>query len=119
MRPAACSKRAWRIAREALMSDAAVFQGRRRKRADLAEQWLAEIPIATSSPWLRTRAEAAILEAKGDAGGALGKLAEVEAAIATLPDEGRRDALGRSLQRRKSELCRCGCRSERSSCGTR
>jgi hypothetical protein len=96
------------LLREALMSDAAVFQGRRRKRADLAEQWLAEIPVATRGPWLRTRAEAAILEAKGDVGGALGKLAEVEAAITTLPNKGQRDALLRSLQRWKSELCRCG-----------
>ena len=96
------------VLREALMSDAAVFQGRRRKRADLAEQWLAEIPVATRGPWLRTRAEAAILEAKGDVGGALGKLAEVEAAITTLPNKGQRDALLRSLQRWKSELCRCG-----------
>ncbi len=32
------------IMREALMSDAAVFQARRRKRIDLAEQWLADIP---------------------------------------------------------------------------
>ena len=30
--------------REALKSDAAVYQARRRKRADLADQWLAEIP---------------------------------------------------------------------------
>jgi hypothetical protein len=99
--------------REAMMSDAAVFQGRRRKRADLAEQWLAEIPVATQSPWLRTRAEAAILEAKGDVGGALGKLAEVEAAITTLPNKGQRDALLRSLQRWKSDLGRCGAIADR------
>src|SRR5262249_36094883 len=96
------------VMREALTSDAAVFQARRRKRADLAERWLAEIPVATRGPWLRTRAEAAILEAKGDVGGALGKLAEVEAAITTVPNKGQRDALLRSLQRWKSELCRCG-----------
>jgi hypothetical protein len=46
-------------------------------------RWLADIPVTTQSPWLRTRAEAAILEAKGDVDGALGKLAEVEAAIGT------------------------------------
>ena len=96
--------------REALMSDAAVFQGRRRKSADVAEQWLAEIPVTTQSPWLRTQAEAAILEAKGDVGGALGKLAEVEAAITTLPNKGQRDFLLRSLQRWKSDLSRCGAR---------
>jgi hypothetical protein len=90
--------------REALMSDAAVFQGRRRKRADLAEQWLAEIPVGTQVPWLRTRAEAAILEARGDVDGALGKLTDVEAAIAALPNQRQRDLLLRSLQRWKSEL---------------
>ena len=52
--------------RQGLMSDAAVFQARRRKRIDLAEQWLADIPQKTEYPWLRPRGEAAILEAKGD-----------------------------------------------------
>ncbi|RPJ57133.1 MAG: hypothetical protein EHM23_21530 [Acidobacteria bacterium] len=55
--------------REALMSEAAVFQARRRKRTDLAEQWLADIPPTTGLRWLRPRAEAAILEAKGDVRG--------------------------------------------------
>ncbi len=93
--------------REALMCDAAVFQARRRMRADLAEQWLAEIPNTTRSHWLRSRAEAAILEAKGDVGGALKKLDEVEAAILALPDNSRRDVLQRLLQRWKSGLCIC------------
>jgi hypothetical protein len=35
------------IVREALMSDAAVFQARRRRRADLADQWLAVMPART------------------------------------------------------------------------
>ena len=52
--------------REALMSDAAVFQARRRKRPDLAEQWLAAIPATSPQSWLRPRAEAAMLEANGD-----------------------------------------------------
>src|SRR5262245_27423844 len=94
------------VLREALMSDAAVFQARRRKRADLAEQWLADIPVTTQSPWLRTRVEAAILEAKGDVDGALGKLTEVEAAIATVPNKCQRDILLQLLQRWRSELCR-------------
>src|SRR5262249_8236470 len=58
------------VLREALMSDAAVYQARRRKRADLADQWLAGIPVTTPNPWFRSRAEAAILEAKGDVDGA-------------------------------------------------
>jgi peptidase M50-like protein len=102
----AYSSHAMPFVREALMSDAAVFQGRRRKRADLAEQWLADIPVATQGTWLRTRAEAAILEARGDVRGALGKLAEVEAAIATFPNQHQRDTLLRSLQRWKLDLGR-------------
>ena len=94
------------LLREALMSDAAVFQARRRRRADLAEKWLADIPITTPSPWLRTRAEAAILEAKGDVDGALAKLTQGEAAIATVPNMGQRDMLLQLLQRWRSELGR-------------
>jgi hypothetical protein len=95
------------VLREALMSDAAVFQARRRKRADLADQWLAGIPIKTQHPWFRTRAEAAILEAKGHVDGALEKLAEVEAAILKLPKNALRDTSLQLLQRWKSDLCRC------------
>jgi hypothetical protein len=94
------------VLREALMSDAAVFQGRRRKRTDLADQWLAEIPIKTQYPWFRSRAEAAILEANGDVDGAVEKLAEIEAAILALPKNARRDTSLRLLDRWKSELCR-------------
>ncbi len=88
------------------MSDAAVYQARRRKRADLADQWLAEIPTKAQMPWVRYRAEAAILEAKGDFDGAAGKLAEVEAAILKLPENAHRDTLLGLLNRWKSELCR-------------
>jgi len=91
-------------AREALMSDAAVFQARKRKRADLAEQWLGEIPRTMHTSWLRSRAEAAILEAKGDFPGAVAKLSAVETAILTLPNNARRDVLVRLLQRWKAEL---------------
>jgi hypothetical protein len=102
----AYSAHATPVLREALMSDAAVFQARRRKRADLADQWLAEIPIKMQYPWFRTRAEAAILEAKGDVDGAVRKLAEVEAAILALPKNAQRDTSLRTLQRWKSDLCR-------------
>jgi hypothetical protein len=93
------------VLREAFMSDAAVFQARRRKRTDLAEQWLAGIPIKTQQPWFRARVEAAILEARGDVDGAVGKLAEVEAAILTLPKSAQRDTSLRLLERWKSDLC--------------
>jgi hypothetical protein len=102
----AYSGRATPVLREALMSEAAVFQARRRKRADLAAQWLAGIPAKAQNPWFRTRAEAAILEANGDVDGALGKLAEGEAAIRTLPQTAQRETLLLLLQRWKSDLCR-------------
>ncbi len=94
------------VVREALVSDAAVFQARRRKRADLATQWLAEIPSTTPNRWLRSRAEAAILEAEGDVDGATEKLSDVERAILTLPENAQRDAFLQLLQRWKSDLRR-------------
>jgi len=92
--------------REALKSDAAVYQARRRKRGDLADQWLAEIPVTTPFAWFRSRAEAAILEAKGDVEGALNKLAETETAIRALPQTPQRETLLLLLSRWKSDLCR-------------
>jgi hypothetical protein len=92
------------LLREALMSDAAVFQARRRKRTDLADQWLAGIPVKTQYPWFRSRAEAAILEAKGDVDGALNKLVEIERAILALPQNAQRDTQFRLLQRWKADL---------------
>jgi hypothetical protein len=103
----AYSSHATPVVREALMSDAAVFQARRRKRADLAEQWLAEIPAETRNPWFRSRVEAAILEAHGDVDGAVGKLAEGEAAILALPRNAQRETLLCLLQRWRGDLGRC------------
>jgi hypothetical protein len=90
--------------REALMSDAAVFLARRRKRPDLAEQWLAGMPATTPPSWLRSRAEAAVLEARGDIVGAVGKLDECEKAIRAVPDETNREMLLRGLRRWRSEM---------------
>jgi hypothetical protein len=92
------------VVRAALMSDAAVFQARKRNRADLAAGWLAEIPVPTQYHWFRSRAEAAILEANGDVAGALKKLAETETAILALPGSAQRETLLRLLKRWKSEL---------------
>jgi hypothetical protein len=91
-------------AREALMSDAAVFQARRRKRADLAAQWLARMPATSPQSWLRSRAEAAVLEAQGNIEGAVRKLDEYENAIRALPDLTQREVLLRGLRRWRSEL---------------
>jgi hypothetical protein len=99
--------RAVPLVREALMSDAALFQARRRKRADLAGQWLDAIPETTPNPWLRLRAEAAILEAEGDVAGALRKLTEIEPFINTIPSPAQREAQLQLLRRWKSDLGGC------------
>jgi hypothetical protein len=89
---------------EALKSDAAVFQARKRQRIDLAEAWLSEISEKPLLPTLRLRVEAAILEAQEDITGALKKLEEIEAVILTIRDTYQRPILQRSLQRWKNEL---------------
>jgi hypothetical protein len=99
--------------REVLKSDAAVFQARKRKRIELAEQWLSEIPEKTQFPGLRLRAQAAILEAQGDIEGALKKLDESESAIMQIRDPYQKSASLRSLQRWKLELLEM-----KSSCGS-
>ena len=86
-----------RATREALMSDAAVFQARRRKCPDLAEQWLAGIPATSPQSWLRLRAEAAVLEARGDIEGSLRMLDAYETAIGALPNATQREVLSRGL----------------------
>ncbi|HWX56076.1 MAG TPA: M50 family metallopeptidase [Verrucomicrobiae bacterium] len=92
------------VMREALLSDAAAFQARRRKRVDLAEQWLADMPSQTQTPGLRLWAEAAILEARGDVAGALSKLNDYEAAVLTIRVPSQREMSLRYLQRWRSEL---------------
>jgi hypothetical protein len=92
--------------REALMSDAAVFQARRRQRLELAEQWLASIPAATPRSWLRTRVEAALLEQRGDIAAASSKLEDYERTLRSLPlpSEAQREMLLRLVERWKGEL---------------
>jgi len=90
--------------RQGLASDAAVFQARRRKRADLAQQWLADLPQKTEFPWLRPRAEAAIFEAQGNLDSARAKLDEVEKLISATPNQAIRQMSLRNLQRWKAEL---------------
>lgn len=92
------------VMREALMSDAATFQARKRKRLDLAEQWLSAMPEATEISWFRTEAEAGVAEAKGDIAGALNKLDEAERQILAAPNRVQREMSLRLLQRWKSEL---------------
>jgi len=69
------------LVQQVLIADAAMFQGRRRGRADLAGQWLNDLPAKTALPWLRDWAEAGVLHARGDAAAALAKLDAIESAI--------------------------------------
>jgi hypothetical protein len=96
--------RAAPITRHGLMSDSGVFQARRRKRVDLAERWLAKVPARTEIPGLRERVEAAILESRGDPGGAIRKLDEVEALVSTVPNEAQRESMLRLHRRWKAEV---------------
>lgn len=90
--------------REALKGDAAVFQARKRKRVDLAEEWLADVPQKTEYPWIRSQGEAAILEAKGDICGAITKLEEVEKIVIATPNQALREMSLRGVRRWKAEL---------------
>jgi hypothetical protein len=92
--------------REALMSEAAVFQARRRKNAALAEKWLADMPAKPQFPWFRSRVEAAILEANDNVDGALRKLDEGEKSILALPDPAQREMLLRLIRKWRAELDR-------------
>jgi len=92
------------VQRQGLTSDAAVFQARRRRRVDLAEQWLADLPERVEFAWLRPRAEAAILEARGDREGARQKLDEVEKLVLANPNEALREISMRTVRRWKAEL---------------
>lgn len=90
--------------REGVISDAAVYLARRRKRADLAAQWLADLRTA-ANPRMRLRAEAAVLEARGNIVGALRKLDEYEASLLALPQGNpQREMLLRALPGWRSEL---------------
>lgn len=90
--------------REALKSDAAVYQARRRKRTDLADQWLADIPVTAQYSWIRSRAQAAILESHGDVDGALKKLAEIESSLLAIRKSAQRETQIRLLRRWQSDL---------------
>jgi hypothetical protein len=90
--------------RESLICEAAVFQGRRRGRADLAELWLADIPPEPTFPGIRLQAEAAILEARGDRAGARQLVEQVEALVADRANLPARELSLRLLQRWRNEL---------------
>lgn len=90
--------------REGLFISAAIFQARRRKRVDLAEQWLASVPAKTQIPGMRSQAEAAILEAQGKIEEALVKLEGCKAECAAIAQPSTRTLSLASLERWKEEL---------------
>ena len=99
-----CSNLVGQSQRQGIMVDATIFQARRRKRIDLAEQWLADVPQKTEYPWLRSRGEAAILEAKGDNSEAIKKLDEVEKMILATPNQALREMSLQGVRRWRAEL---------------
>ena len=92
------------IQRQGLANLAVVFQARRRKRIDLAEQWQVELPEKLELPWTRAWGQAAILEGKGDIAGTRAKLDEIEAMAGKWPNEFVRNSLLRSLGLWRGEL---------------
>jgi hypothetical protein len=90
--------------REALMSDAGIYLARHRKRPDLAQKWLADMPESTRRPWLRARVEASILEAKGDREGAALRIDAVEKALLALPNVLQRRLVLEPLQKWRAQL---------------
>ncbi len=102
--------RAWSHAgpalREAVLSEAAVFQARRRQRPDLTEQWLAAMTGTSAASWLRARVEAALLEARGDRDGAARRLERAERDVLPSLPAAQRSYLLPLVQRWKAELGR-------------
>jgi hypothetical protein len=92
----------WPQMQEAIFSDAGVFQARKRKRPDLAREWLADLPSRPAQT--RLRIEAAILEIENDIEGALNKLDEIEKAILKVHDAMQKQLSLKGLQRWRSEL---------------
>jgi hypothetical protein len=90
--------------REAIFSDAANFQAKRRRRADLAKHWLAELPQKPVMPELHVKTESAILAAEGDIQGALKKFDEAVAIVEKSADPQRRDLTLRLMRRTRKEL---------------
>lgn len=72
-------------ARDALISDAAVFQAEKRRNPELARQWLESLRN-TGAGWDVLRVEASILEAEGNIEATIAKLKECEAAATALPE---------------------------------
>jgi len=93
------------LVRASLMSDAAIFQARRRRNLVLAQEWLDATPDSSGEiPWLKTRAEAAILQTQGNIRAALEKLDQAEKMMRANTNQARREMSLRFLERWKREL---------------
>lgn len=92
------------LMREAIFSDAANFQARRRHRPDLAKQWLAELPQKPVMAELRVKTESAILAGEGDIQVALKKLDQAIAIAQKSAEPQRRDLTLRLICRTRKEL---------------
>lgn len=93
--------------RQALMADAAVFQGRCRGNPALAQAWLDDMPPKAAVAWHRLWAEAGVLQARGDREGVLAKLDAIERMIRDLPSPYQKFSLA-SVARWRSDLAVSG-----------
>lgn len=90
--------------REALIANAGIFQAGRRKRIDLAEQWLGDLRGPLHVPYRRLMVEGAILEAQENFSGALEKVHEIEKAILTTSKPEQQQASLRQFAKWRAEL---------------
>jgi len=88
---------------QALMADAAVFQGRCRGNVALAQAWLDNMPPKIGVAWHRLWAEAGVLHARGDSAAVVAKLDAIERLIREQPSPHQKFALG-SVERWRSDL---------------
>jgi Peptidase family M50 len=96
--------RAAPLMREAVFADAAGFQAKRRKRLDLARQWLADLPEQTIMPEIRLKTESSILAAEGDIQAAMKKLDEAELLVRKSAEPMRLKLSLRLLEREQAEI---------------
>src|SRR5262249_25699335 len=84
-----CSGFAPTSIREMLIVNAGIFQAGRRKRVDLARQWLADLPPNPKANHRRFMVEGAILEAQENFIAALEKVDEIEKTILAATEPGK------------------------------
>jgi hypothetical protein len=90
--------------REGVIANAGIFQADRRKRVDLAKQWLGELPQDLKVPYRRLMVEGAILEAQENYVGALQKIDEIEKTIVAGTEPARQQIALRPFAKWKTEL---------------